>query len=69
MSRNSSVCPSEIARAADPDDWRQLLPEVHRLVDELLAGGEIEISQKGVRQKKRPRGPYRIHRADEDQTS
>ncbi|WP_300062322.1 DUF3253 domain-containing protein [uncultured Roseobacter sp.] len=42
-----TLCPSEVARALAPDDWRVLMPEVRRTADALAAAGEIVVMQKG----------------------
>lgn len=41
-----SICPSEAARALDPD-WRPLLGRVREAALRLLAAGRIEILRKG----------------------
>jgi hypothetical protein len=42
-----TICPSEIARALAPEDWRPLLGEVRRAAAELAAAGEVGIFRKG----------------------
>lgn len=37
--RGKSLCPSEVAKALEPEDWRALMPEVRR-----VAAGMAEIS-------------------------
>ena len=60
-SRRSTACPSEIARAVDPTDWRDHLEAVRRAARRLVATGRLEILQNG-----RPvdpdtaRGPIRL---------
>jgi len=41
-----SICPSEIARALDPD-WRRLMTAVRRAAADLAATGRIDILRKG----------------------
>ena len=62
----STICPSEIARglvarfsAAQSADWRSVMPEVHAVIDELLAEGLVQLSWKGTKLATR-KGPYRI---------
>lgn len=59
----ASICPSEAARRADPDRWRELMPRVRSAARRLVDAGRVEIIQRG-----RPvdpstaRGPIRIRR-------
>jgi hypothetical protein len=41
-----SICPSEVARALDPD-WRRLMAPVRRAAAELADAGRIDILRKG----------------------
>ena len=41
-----SICPSEVARALQPD-WQPLLGEVRRAACRLAAAGQIDILRKG----------------------
>lgn len=43
----SSACPSDVARAVTPGDWRVLLPDVRRVASGLALQGKIEITQAG----------------------
>jgi hypothetical protein len=61
---NASICPSEVARAAEPDEWRVLMPAVRMAACRLAEFGLVEITQNG-----RPidvqngwRGPVRLRR-------
>lgn len=45
---DKTLCPSEIARALAPDDWRELMPVVRDAALGLAAGGQITIRQGGV---------------------
>jgi Protein of unknown function (DUF3253) len=42
-----SICPSEVARALAPEDWRKLLGAVRRAAAGLAAAGRIDILRKG----------------------
>lgn len=42
-----SVCPSEVARQLDPEDWRALMPQVREVAGKLQAEGKIHITQGG----------------------
>ncbi|MGE0489529.1 MAG: DUF3253 domain-containing protein [Vulcanimicrobiota bacterium] len=42
-----SICPSEVARAANPDHWRQFMEPVRQAARELCHQGLIEICQGG----------------------
>jgi hypothetical protein len=61
IQRETSICPSEVARKLDPDDWRNHMTAVHQAVDQMIAEQQITVTQNGVRQPVRPRGPYRIN--------
>ncbi len=43
-----SICPSEVARALDPD-WRSLMAPVRRAAASLADAGRIDILRKGKR--------------------
>ena len=43
---DSSICPSEVARAMNPE-WRQLLSAVRRAAVRLSEAGRIDILRKG----------------------
>lgn len=57
----ASICPSEVARRLDPDDWRPRLAEVRAAAAALAAAGRLVVTQRG-----RPvdpasaRGPIRL---------
>lgn len=65
-SPDSTVCPSEVARAiaaaAGLEDWRGAMPEVHAAIDLMVAQGLVRLSWKGEAMPVRA-GPYRIGRA------
>lgn len=43
----ASLCPSEVARARRPDDWRPLMEPVRRAARRLALAGRLEITQGG----------------------
>jgi len=43
---DKSICPSEVARALDPD-WRGMLTQVRQAATRLAQAGRIEILRKG----------------------
>jgi len=43
----ASACPSEVARALSPDDWRVLMPRVRQVAGQLAQRGMLDISQGG----------------------
>ncbi|WP_424188363.1 DUF3253 domain-containing protein [Actinokineospora sp. G85] len=56
LDRGTSACPSEIARALRPDDWRALMDPVRAVAADLAARGELEVTQGGS-----PVDPARAH--------
>ena len=61
---DSTICPSDVARAVAPEDWRPLMEPVRRAARRLVAAGEVEITQRGaVVDPSTARGPIRIRRA------
>lgn len=62
--RSGSVCPSEVARAVDMEDWRGLMEPARAAARRLVAAGEVEITQSGrVVDPSRARGAIRIRLA------
>ncbi len=60
-SADSSICPSDVARALSPDDWRPLMDPVREAAGAMVEAGEVEITQKGeVVDLGTVRGPIRI---------
>lgn len=56
-----TICPSEVARAVNPDDWRPLMPEVRRVAGLLVAEERITVTQRGIPvDPEQARGPIRI---------
>jgi hypothetical protein len=67
--RETSICPSEVARALRPrGNWRALMPAVREAAAVLAGRGIVEIRQRGQRVSPRSyKGPIRIvrvHKAD-----
>lgn len=60
---DSSICPSDVARAIGGDSWRSRMDDVRRVAAELADRDEIVVTQKGepVRLEE-ARGPVRIIR-------
>ncbi|ORI31056.1 S-adenosylmethionine tRNA ribosyltransferase [Rhodococcus erythropolis] len=60
-SAESSICPSDVARAAAPDNWRPLMEPVREAARHMVAHGEVQITQGGeVVDPESVRGPIRI---------
>jgi hypothetical protein len=61
--REGTVCPSEVARALWPQDWRAHMDEVREAAYALAARGELEVTQGGeVVDGPTARGPIRLRR-------
>ena len=59
----ATICPSEAARAVDPEAWRDLMPAARAAAGRLAAAGEVEVTQRGaVVDVATARGPVRIRR-------
>lgn len=65
-----SVCPSEVARAiaaagrpSSASKWRDLMPAIHLVIDQLVTEGAVRLSWKGKALPMRS-GPYRIMRSE-----
>ena len=59
----ASVCPSEAARAVDPEGWRALMPAAREAAARLADAGEAEVTQGGeVVDVRTARGPVRVRR-------
>jgi hypothetical protein len=59
----TTICPSEAARAVDPDGWRALMPAARAAAGRLAARGDVEVTQRGaVVDVATARGPIRIRR-------
>ncbi len=60
----ATICPSEAARAVDPEGWRELMPQARAAAGRLAARGAVEVTQRGeVVDVATARGPVRIRRA------
>ncbi|SFQ02045.1 Protein of unknown function [Geodermatophilus dictyosporus] len=60
----ATICPSEAARAVDPEGWRALMPEARAAAGRLAAAGAVEVTQRGaVVDVATARGPVRVRRA------
>ena len=56
-----SICPSEAARAVDPEGWRRLMPQVRATAVGLARAGRLEITRKGrVADPDALKGVYRL---------
>ena len=57
----ASACPSEVARALAPEDWRDLMPRVRQVAGGLALRGLLDISQggKSVSATTLPHGPWK----------
>lgn len=44
----ATICPSEVARALAPLDWRRSMPEVRATALQLARDGRLELRQRGV---------------------
>lgn len=59
----ASICPSEAARAVDPEGWRELMPAARAAAGRLAGSGQVEVTQRGeVVDVAAARGPVRIRR-------
>lgn len=63
----SSVCPSEVARALDPEHWRPLMEPVRAAAANLARVGRIRMTQRGVEvDPERIRGAIRLQWKEKD---
>ena len=61
---DSTICPSEAARAVGGDGWRDLMEPARKAARRLVASGEIVITQQGrVVEPSTAKGPIRLRRA------
>jgi hypothetical protein len=60
---DASICPSEAARALDPEGWRDLMPAARAAAGRLAAFGAVEVTQGGqVVDVATAHGPVRVRR-------
>lgn len=61
---DASICPSEVARAAEPQEWRALMPAVRAAAAGLAAAHVIDVTQRGesITLDGSARGPIRLRR-------
>jgi hypothetical protein len=58
-----TICPSEVARRVDTEDWRPLMDPARRVAARLVEAGELEMTQQGqVVDPATARGPVRLRR-------
>ncbi len=59
---NSSICPSDAARAVGGEQWRDLTGDSRSTALDLARDGDVQITQRGdvVDPRQPPRGPIRI---------
>ena len=59
---DSSICPSDAARAVGGHDWRDLTAQSRSIAFAMARGGDVEITQRGVvvDPDQPSRGPIRI---------
>jgi hypothetical protein len=59
----ATICPSEAARAVEPEGWQVLMEPARAAARRLVAAGEVEITQGGrVVDPSTCKGPIRIRR-------
>ncbi|WP_369135074.1 DUF3253 domain-containing protein [Modestobacter sp. I12A-02662] len=59
----TTICPSEAARAVDPEGWRALMPAAREAAGRLAAAGRVEVTQRGAEvDVATARGPVRVRR-------
>ena len=57
----TTICPSEAARALDPDGWRERMDAVRQVAFAMADRGELEVTQRGaVVDGRTARGPIRL---------
>ncbi len=62
-SRTATICPSEAARAVDPEGWRELMEPARRAARRLVAAERVRITQGGrVVDPSTAKGPIRIRK-------
>jgi hypothetical protein len=62
----TTICPSEAARAVDPDAWRELMERTRAVAERLAASGKIVVTQRGrVVDPATAKGAIRLRRAQD----
>lgn len=62
-SGGATICPSEAARAVDPDNWRELMEPARSAARRLVARGQVVMTQGGrVVDPSTAKGPIRLGR-------
>ena len=58
----ATICPSEVARALQPDNWRHLMPAVREVASRLATEHRIDVRQRGrvIQLTAETRGPVRL---------
>jgi hypothetical protein len=57
----ATICPSDVARAVSPKDWRKQMEPVREAARRMVAAGEVEVTQGGrVVDPSTAKGPIRI---------
>ena len=57
----ASICPSEAVRMVFREDWREQMPQVRKVANEMAEQGQIEICQRGtVVDPTTAKGPIRL---------
>lgn len=61
---DATICPSEVARALEPEHWRPLMPRIRAVAATLAGAGRVELRQRGevIAPSSTIRGPLRIGR-------
>jgi hypothetical protein len=60
---DKTICPSEVARSLDEENFRDLMPTVREAAGDLVAEAAIDVTQGGeVVDPKSARGPIRLRR-------
>ncbi len=59
---DSSICPSDAARIAGGEEWRNAMGPAHDVAWRLAGEGWLEVLQAGERVTEPPRGPVRLRR-------
>lgn len=63
--RGTTICPSDVARVIGGDDWRDLMPAMRDLADELAEAGTVVVTQRGEPvTAATAKGPVRIGRGE-----